>query len=83
MLTHLILALLMGALAGWLAGKFMKGRGFGAVGNIIVGVVGGVVGRLLFGILGMAPSNFIGSLFTSVVGAIVLLFAIAVIKKSP
>ena len=53
--------LLLGALAGWIAGKIMKGGGFGAVGNIVVGVVGVILGGYLFGILGIGvqrPAGF-------------------------
>ncbi len=45
--------LIIGALAGWLAGQFMKGSGFGLLGNLIVGIIGGVLGGMLFGLLGI------------------------------
>ena len=75
--------LLIGAVAGWLAGQIMKGGGFGILINILVGVVGAVVGGFLFGLLGIsAGGGLIGSLITAVVGAVVLLFVIGLIKKS-
>jgi uncharacterized membrane protein YeaQ/YmgE (transglycosylase-associated protein family) len=75
--------LLIGAVAGWLAGQVMKGRGFGVVGNIIVGCVGAVVGGFLFGSLGIsAEGSLIGSLIMALVGAVVLLFVIGVFKKA-
>ena len=74
--------LVVGMVAGWIAGNLMKGRGFGIVGNMVVGVVGAVLGGFLFGLLGLSVSNIIGSLITAVVGAVVLLFAISFIKKA-
>jgi len=77
-----ILYLVIGAIAGWLAGLIMKGRGFGLLGNIIVGIIGGFLGGFLFGLLGISGGNLMGSLFTSLVGAVVLLFIVGLIKKS-
>lgn len=75
--------LIIGAVAGWLAGQIMKGGGFGIVGNIIVGVVGGLLGGWLFGLLGVsAGGGLIGSLITALVGAVVLLFIASLIKKA-
>ena len=76
------LFLLIGALAGWLAGQLMKKGGFGAVGNIIVGCMGAVLGGFLFDVLGVSvKGGFAGSLITALVGAIVLLFLIGLIRK--
>jgi uncharacterized membrane protein YeaQ/YmgE (transglycosylase-associated protein family) len=73
--------LLIGAVAGWLAGLIMKGDGFGVLGNIIVGVIGAFIGGFLFGLLGFSSSGLIGSLITALVGAIVLLFVVGLFKK--
>lgn len=73
--------LLIGLFAGFLAGQIMKGRGFGLVGNLVVGVVGAVLGGFLFGVLGIHGSGMIGSLITATVGAVVLLFLIGLVKK--
>ena len=73
---------MIGALAGWLAGNIMKGGGFGLLLNIILGIVGGVVGGWVFGILGISSDGgFIGSLITSLVGAVVVLFVAGLFKK--
>ncbi len=75
--------LLVGAIAGWLAGKLMKGRGFGLVGNIIVGLVGGLLGGWLLGALDAPIGSGLGSqILTSLIGASVLLFAIGLFKKA-
>ena len=77
----LIFTLVIGAVAGWLAGKIMKGRGFGILGNIVVGVVGAVLGGFLFGLLGVSAGGMAGSLVTATVGAIVLLWIVSLVKK--
>jgi uncharacterized membrane protein YeaQ/YmgE (transglycosylase-associated protein family) len=78
----IILWLLIGALAGFLAGKIFKGKGFGIIINIIVGIVGGWLGGWLFGVLGFHfLDGLIGSLITATVGAIVLLWILSLFKK--
>jgi uncharacterized membrane protein YeaQ/YmgE (transglycosylase-associated protein family) len=79
----LIAFLLIGAVAGWLAGLLMRGGGFGLLGNIVVGIVGAFIGGFLFGLVGLsAGSGLIGSLITAVVGAAVLLFVVGLFKKA-
>lgn len=75
----LIVWLILGALAGWLAGRIMKGGGFGLIGNIIVGIVGSAIGGYLFG--GMIGQGAVGSFITAVLGAIVLLFIVSLIRR--
>ena len=79
--NSIIIMLVIGAVAGWLAGKIMKGRGFGVIGNIIVGIVGAILGGFIFGLIGIAASGLVGSLITATVGAVVLLFIVNLIKK--
>lgn len=79
----LLIILLVGGIAGWLAGLVMRGRGLGIVGNIIVGIVGAFVGGWLFGILGISLlGGLIGSILQAFIGAVVLLAVIGVIKKA-
>ena len=74
--------ILIGAAAGWLGGQFMKGTGFGLLGNIVVGIVGGFLGGFLFGLLGLSSTGgLMGSLVTATVGAIVLLYIVKLVKK--
>ncbi len=77
----LILYLLLGAVAGWIAGNLTKGGGFGLLGNIIVGVLGGVLGGFALGLLGFTSSSLIGSLITSVIGAVLLLWIVAKLRR--
>lgn len=68
---------IIGAIAGWLAGRFMRGNGFGLLGDIIVGIIGAFVGSWLFGATGVAiGGGLIGSLVVAFVGAVVLLFVV-------
>ena len=81
-LTQLLIMLGLGALAGWLAGKIIKGGGSGLIVNMIVGIIGSVIGGWTFGKLGIPVGNdLIGALVTSVVGAIILLFIVGLVKK--
>src|SRR5208282_655440 len=80
-LTGLIIFLLIGAVAGWLAGRIMHG-GFGPVGDIVVGVIGAEIGGWLFGVLGIAVGSLIGSIIAATVGAIILIAVIRLIKRA-
>ena len=83
MLWSILVWLIIGALAGWLAGELMRGDGFGFFGNVIVGILGAMIGGWLFGIIGLDPNyGFIGSVITSVVGAVVLLFVAGFFRRT-
>lgn len=73
--------LLIGLVAGWIAGQLTKGSGFGLLGNLLVGCCGALAGGLLFSLLGLKAFGLIGSLVTAVVGAIVCLFIAAKLKN--
>jgi uncharacterized membrane protein YeaQ/YmgE (transglycosylase-associated protein family) len=82
-MTNLIWFLIIGAIAGWLAGLLMKGGGFGLLGDIIVGIIGAVLGGWLFGVLGIsAGGGLVGSLIVAFIGAVVLLFLVRLIKRA-
>jgi uncharacterized membrane protein YeaQ/YmgE (transglycosylase-associated protein family) len=68
--------LIIGGVAGWIAGEIVRGDGFGIVGNIVVGIVGAIIGGLLFGLLNIDAYGLMGSLVMSVIGAVVLLFVL-------
>ena len=73
--------LIIGGIAGWLAGKITRGTGFGLFGDIIVGVIGALIGGFLFGLAGLASFSLLGSLLTATVGAIVFLFLARMLKR--
>lgn len=79
---NIVWFLIIGAMAGWLAGILTKGRGFGVLGNVIVGVVGAVIGGHVFHFVGVSVGGgFLSSLVTAFIGALVLLFIINLIRK--
>jgi uncharacterized membrane protein YeaQ/YmgE (transglycosylase-associated protein family) len=78
----LIAWLVIGAIAGWLAGVLVKGGGFGLVVDIIVGIVGAFIGGWLAGVLGISlGGGWIGSIVTALIGAVILLFIVRLIKR--
>lgn len=85
-IENILVWILLGAVAGWLAGQIMKGRGFGTLETIVIGIVGSFVGGWLGGELGIAGAQTGGfsiqSLITATLGAIVLLFVIKLVKKN-
>ena len=82
-MTHLLYFLLIGLVAGWLAGHFWKGSGFGLVGDLIVGCIGALLGGWLFGVLGVSlGAGLLGALVVALVGALVLLFLVRLVKKA-
>ena len=66
--------LLIGLVAGWIAGQLVEGGGFGIVGNIVVGIIGALIGGSIFNALGISAYGTLGSIIMAVVGAVVLLF---------
>lgn len=80
-IIDLIIFLAIGAVVGWLAGKIVKGSGFGVLGNIVVGIVGAVSGGFLFGYIGITASGLLGSIIMATIGAVVLLSLLRVLKK--
>ncbi len=78
---NFIFWIIIGGLAGWLAGIIMKDSS-GLIMNVIIGIVGAFIGGWLFGVLGISPqAGFAGSLITATVGAVVLLFGLRLIKN--
>lgn len=77
----LLIMLVIGAIAGWLAGQIMKGAGFGLIGNIIVGILGAVIaGFLLPGVLPL--SGIIGQIISATIGAVILLFILRLVRRA-
>lgn len=79
---HLIWFLIIGLLAGWIAGHMMRGRGFGMLGDMVVGVIGAWLGGAVLSAFGLYSVGFIGSLVTALIGAVILLALIRVIKQA-
>ncbi|MFN4155647.1 MAG: GlsB/YeaQ/YmgE family stress response membrane protein [Paracoccaceae bacterium] len=79
----LLIILLVGAIAGWLAGQIVKGYGFGLLGNIVVGIVGALIAGFLFPRIGLGlGGGILGSIIAATLGAVILLFLIRLIKRA-
>ena len=75
--------ILVGLVAGWLAGKVMKGGGYGVLVDIILGILGGLLGGWLFGVIGIWPDyGVIGSIIVAFVGAVILVGITRLIKRA-
>jgi uncharacterized membrane protein YeaQ/YmgE (transglycosylase-associated protein family) len=82
-LTGLIIFLIVGGIAGWLAGLLMKGRGFGVVGNIVVGIIGAVAAGFLLPMVGIAiGGGILGQIIHAFIGAVIVLAIVSLIKRA-
>jgi uncharacterized membrane protein YeaQ/YmgE (transglycosylase-associated protein family) len=80
-IESLLIWLVIGAIAGWLAGQIMKGSGFGLVGDIVIGIVGAVVGGWLLPRIGVfVLGGMMGEVLSAVIGACVVLFLVRLFK---
>lgn len=81
-MVALVIWLIVGAAAGWIAGIVVKGAGFGPLGNIIVGIVGSIVAGILFPLLGIAVPGLIGAVVYAAIGAIILLLVVSWFRRA-
>lgn len=82
-IESLIVFLLVGAVAGWLAGLIVKGYGFGIIGNIVVGVVGAFLAGLILPAVGLAfGGGLLAAIVHATIGAVILLFVIRLVKRA-
>jgi uncharacterized membrane protein YeaQ/YmgE (transglycosylase-associated protein family) len=81
--SSLIVLLLVGLVAGWLAGKIVRGAGFGMIGDMIIGIVGAFFGTWLLGMLGIfIGGGVVAAIINATIGAIVLLLIVRLIKRA-
>jgi uncharacterized membrane protein YeaQ/YmgE (transglycosylase-associated protein family) len=74
--------LVVGAVAGWLAGQFIKGGGFGLIGNIVVGIIGSVIAGYLLPLMGVQlGAGFVRSVINAFIGACLLLTIVRLVKR--
>jgi uncharacterized membrane protein YeaQ/YmgE (transglycosylase-associated protein family) len=82
-LTALVVVIIIGAIAGWLAGQIVKGSGFGLVGDIVVGIIGALVAGWLFPRIGLSlGGGIIGSIISAAIGAIIVLVIVRLVKRA-
>ncbi|MCC6840763.1 MAG: GlsB/YeaQ/YmgE family stress response membrane protein [Flavobacteriales bacterium] len=77
----LLLSLIIGGIAGALAGRIMRGAGYGLAVNIILGLAGGLVGGWGFSLLGLATTSVIGQLICATAGAVLVIFLVRALRK--
>jgi uncharacterized membrane protein YeaQ/YmgE (transglycosylase-associated protein family) len=81
--NYFIWFLIVGLIAGWLAGVLVKGGGFGVLGDIVIGIIGAFLGGFLFNSLGVSSGGgMLGAILVATIGAIVLIFLIRLVKRA-
>jgi len=82
-IESILVIIIIGAIAGWLAGLIVKGFGFGLLGNIVVGIVGAFVAGLIFPVIGLDfGGGILGGIIHATLGAVILLFLIRLVKRA-
>jgi uncharacterized membrane protein YeaQ/YmgE (transglycosylase-associated protein family) len=82
-LETILIWIIVGAIAGWLAGLVVRGFGFGLLGNIVIGILGAILGGWLFGAAGIAiGAGILNTIITAFLGAVILLLIVRVIKRA-
>jgi len=74
--------LLIGLIAGWLAGKIMQGSGYGVIGDLVLGIIGAMIGGHIFAWFGILTYGFIGDVIVATIGAILLVVLVRLIKRA-
>ncbi|MDO7556232.1 MAG: GlsB/YeaQ/YmgE family stress response membrane protein [Loktanella sp.] len=82
-IQSILVIVIIGAIAGWLAGQIVKGFGFGLLGNIVVGILGAFVAGLIFPVIGLGfGGGIVGAIIHATLGAVILLFLIKLVKRA-
>ena len=82
-IQSILVIVIIGAIAGWLAGQIVKGFGFGLLGNIVVGILGAFVAGLIFPVIGLGfGGGIVGAIIHATLGAVILLFMIKLVKRA-
>jgi uncharacterized membrane protein YeaQ/YmgE (transglycosylase-associated protein family) len=79
--VFLIWEIVIGILAGYLAGKIMRGRGYGVLMDLLLGIVGSILGGMVFGLLGLYSSGVIGQLVIATAGAVLLIYIVRQVRR--
>jgi uncharacterized membrane protein YeaQ/YmgE (transglycosylase-associated protein family) len=79
--VYIIMWLIGGIVAGWLAGLLVRGRGFGIIGDLIFGIIGGLIGGFLGGLVGIVATNWIGNVLIAALGAVILVVVIRSLRR--
>jgi len=82
MITHLIWWAVVGLIAGWAAGRIMKGGGYGVIMDIVLGIIGAILGGWVMGMVGIHAGGFIGTIIVAIIGAVILIWITRMLKKA-
>jgi len=75
----ILIWIITGIIAGWLAGLIVRGAGFGLLGDLIIGLIGGLIGGFLAGLVGLHPENWLGQIAVAAVGGVILVWILHLI----
>ncbi|MBN1453396.1 MAG: GlsB/YeaQ/YmgE family stress response membrane protein [Anaerolineales bacterium] len=78
---NILIWIISGIIAGWLAGVIVRGRGFGLIGDLIIGLLGGLIGGWLAGLLGIQASSWLAQILVAALGGVVLVAIIRLIRR--
>jgi uncharacterized membrane protein YeaQ/YmgE (transglycosylase-associated protein family) len=81
MVHGLIWWIIVGLIAGWAAGKIMKGGGYGVIGDMVLGILGAIFGGWLVGMLGFGRGGLIWSILVAILGAVILIWLVRLVKR--
>ena len=82
-IQSILVIVIIGAIAGWLAGQIVKGFGFGLLGNVVVAILGAFVAGLIFPVIGLGfGGGIVGAIIHATLGAVILLFLIKLVKRA-
>jgi uncharacterized membrane protein YeaQ/YmgE (transglycosylase-associated protein family) len=78
---YILIWIISGIVAGWLTGIVMRGRGFGLLGDLIIGLLGGLLGGWLFGFLGIVATSLVGQVIIAFLGGVVLVAIVRALRR--
>jgi uncharacterized membrane protein YeaQ/YmgE (transglycosylase-associated protein family) len=80
--VNILIWIVSGIIAGWLTGLLVKGKGYGLVGDLVIGLLGGVLGGWLLSAVGLSATNWLGQIVVSVIGGVVLVAIIRALRRA-
>jgi uncharacterized membrane protein YeaQ/YmgE (transglycosylase-associated protein family) len=79
---NIILWIVSGVIAGWLTGMIVKGKGYGLLGDLIIGLLGGLVGGWVAGLIGISAGSWLGNVAIAVLGGVILVAVVRVLRRA-
>ena len=79
---HILIWIISGILAGWLTGLIMKGRGYGVLGDLVIGTLGGVLGGWIANQIGISTTNWLGNIGVAVAGGVILVIILRIFRRA-